>query len=90
MISCQLYDYVEIACLYHYPIKFLLRDGGVIEGIALDTLRNDIAEECIKIKLTSDGTEQLLVLDSILSMQALIENPHFQLVNFELGTASSW
>jgi len=36
-ISCQIHDYIEIACMYGYQVKLKLRNGQVIEGKAMDT-----------------------------------------------------
>lgn len=41
MISCEQYDYIEIVCLYHYPIELTMKSGERINGVALDTKRND-------------------------------------------------
>ncbi|HFU74774.1 MAG TPA: transcriptional antiterminator, partial [Arcobacter sp.] len=27
MISCHQYDYIEIACMYHYPVALTLKSG---------------------------------------------------------------
>jgi Rho-binding antiterminator len=80
MISCSDYDYIEIACMYNYPVKLTLKTGEVIQGSAVDTQRNQQREELIKIK-TANG-EALVVLDSILTLQVSIQNPHFQEVSF--------
>ncbi|WP_331774555.1 Rho-binding antiterminator [Sulfurospirillum sp. 1612] len=80
MISCAHYDYIEIACLYHYDIKLTLKSGEVIEGRALDTARNSDLKECIKIKTSVD--EPLIVLDDIMRLQIKTKNPHFQSVSF--------
>ena len=81
MISCEQYDYVEIACMYNYPIKLILKSGCELKGIAYDTQRNEIREECLKLK--ADKTEHLIVLDTISRMEVLVENPHFRAVNFD-------
>ena len=80
MISCNQHDYIEIVCIYHYPIKLTLKSGDIIEGIALDTQRNDQRDECIKIDI--EGVEQLLVLEEIKMLEVMVENPHLQKVTF--------
>jgi Rho-binding antiterminator len=80
MMSCNEHDYIEIACMYHYPIKLTMKTGEVIAGIALDTQRNDAREECIKVSVA--GAESMLVLDNISTLEVCIENPHFQRVSF--------
>ena len=48
-ISCDLYDYIEIACLYKIPVRLELKDGSFIEGNADDTIINDDKDECMKL-----------------------------------------
>ena len=43
-INCGLYDYLEIACLYHYDLDILLRDGSSFKGNAQTTQTKDGAE----------------------------------------------
>ena len=80
MISCNEYDYIEIVCMHRYPIKLTMKLGEVIEGVALDTQRNEAREECIKVDVS--GTEELIVLDNISRLEVGVENPHFQAVSF--------
>ena len=84
MISCSQYDFIEIVCMYRYPIKLTLRsDVDITEtkGIALDTQQNDKKEECINIEV--EGVERLVVLDEISSLEVCIDNPHFNHVSFD-------
>ena len=81
MISCGNYDYIEIVCLFKYSIEITLKSGEVVSGKALDTAKNSLGEECIKL-LTQDS-ELLVVLDSIAKMKVTMDNPHFQEVAFD-------
>jgi len=83
MISCNQYDYIEIVCLYHYPISLTLKSGDVIECTAQDTKRNDEREECILVSIESSSTQQLIVLDNISTLEVRTSNPHFQKVRFD-------
>lgn len=81
MISCEQHDYIEIACLYNYRVRLTLDSGVQLEGAAVDTVRNQSKEECMKIR---DGSsEHLVVLDSITTMEALVQNPHFKVISFK-------
>ena len=80
MITCNQYDYIEIACMHRYPVKLTMRSDSVIEGIAQDTKRNDFREECILIR--GDQTDTLVVLNEIAKLEVTIENPHFTKVSF--------
>ncbi len=78
MMSCDQHDYVEIACLYRYVVKLTLKSGEEVTGIALDTRRNTQRQECIAIH----HIDNLVVLDAVATMEALVENPHFKRVTF--------
>jgi len=82
MINCNQYDYIEIACMYRYPIKITMNTGEVIECTALDTPRNEAREESIKVN--TEGTKSIVVLDGISKLEACVENPHFRVVSFTL------
>lgn len=81
MISCELHDYIEIACTFRYPIILTLKSGSVIQGVAHETAFNTGRDECIKVELK--GAETLVVLDDLSSMEACVDNPHFRTVTFE-------
>ena len=81
MISCEQHDYIEIACLYNYRVRLILDSGAELEGTSVDTGRNQSNEECIKIRI--GNADNLVVLDSIKTMEVLVENPHFNSVTFK-------
>jgi len=80
-MKCEQYDYIEIVCMHRYPIKLLLRTGIEIIGVGVDTQRNESREECIKMDIK--GTIELIVLDSILTLEVIDDNPHFQSITFD-------
>jgi Rho-binding antiterminator len=80
MISCQQYDYIEIACMYQFDVIITLMSGETITATALDTKRNAANLECIAIKQSGDIT--LVELNQILSLEALKANPHFDKITF--------
>nr|WP_300305997.1 Rho-binding antiterminator [Halomonas sp.] len=80
MIACHLYDNIELACLYRFPVKLSLHNGGSREGSAVDTDFNDQHEECLSLK-TRNG-RKLVVLDDIARMEVLVDNPHFMVLDF--------
>jgi len=82
MISCNDYDYIEIVCMYSYPIKLTMKSTEIIRGVALDTQRNELREECIKIS-AEDESNMLVVLDNIKKLEICVENPHFNEITFE-------
>lgn len=40
MLDCDKHDYVEIVCLYRYPLRLILSNGTVLSGTAVDTRYN--------------------------------------------------
>lgn len=52
-----------------------MKIGGIIEGIALDTLRNESREECMKINV--NGVDTFVELDTVSKLEVSIENPYF-------------
>lgn len=81
MISCSEYDYIEIVCLFRYPVKLTMKVGESIKGVAIDVLRNHSCNECIK--LNTNETDILIELDGIYKLEVLINNPHFTEVIFK-------
>lgn len=81
MMKCEQYDYIEIVCMHRYPIKLTLKSGIEINGVGLDTQRNTNREECIKVAI--DDRISLVVLDTILTLEVTVDNPHFQNVTFD-------
>jgi len=80
MISCNEYDYIEIVCMYHYPINITFKSGELLSCIALDTKRNDKRQECMEVDV--QGVNQLVVLDEVAQLKVMTENPHFQVISF--------
>ena len=78
--SCHLHDYIEIACLYGFEICLRLKSQNIVQGNAMTT------------KIMPDKTEYLFLvvndqslqveLNDILTMQAITQNPHFDLIEF--------
>ncbi|CAM4101633.1 Rho-binding antiterminator [Pseudoalteromonas byunsanensis] len=83
MLSCDEHDYIEIVCMYQYPISLTLKTGQVVSGIAVDTKRNEARQECIQ--LSHDGQTHLVVLDDIFKLTVTISNPHICEITFAVS-----
>ncbi|MFD2097606.1 Rho-binding antiterminator [Corallincola platygyrae] len=81
MITCAQYDYIEIACMYRYPVELTLKSGEVLSGVAIDTQRNSAKQECILVEQKQG--KHLVVLDELVAMEVTVENPHFKRVIFD-------
>ncbi|MGL4475468.1 MAG: Rho-binding antiterminator [Shewanella sp.] len=80
-MNCHQHDYIEIVCLYRYPVKLTLKNTEVIAGVALDTVRNLAKQECIKVEV--NGSDCLVVLDTLAILDVTVDNPHFTRVSFD-------
>ncbi|MEI6709327.1 MAG: Rho-binding antiterminator [Methylococcales bacterium] len=79
-ISCELHDFLEIACMYGYRVKLTLKDQKIIEGTALDVLTTAEKREYLII---DSGQEQRQIESNQLSkMQVLTANALFKEVVF--------
>jgi len=82
-IRCDEYDKIEIACMFHYPVTLVLHDGTSVSGIAQDTKRNVLKQECIVVSVENmASTNKLVILTELDSMTIDIDNPHFHRVVF--------
>ena len=74
-IQCQIYDYIEIACMRHYQLDIELTSGETITGKAITTkIKNK--QEFIVIE-TENEEKQEIRLDLVNSIEPLNENAEF-------------
>ena len=78
-VSCDLHDYIEIACLYGYQVKLTLRDSQILEGKAIDTMTTAEKREFLVI---DNGQKQQLELNRIKKLQVLTPNAQFTEIVF--------
>ena len=83
MISCNHYDYIEIACMHRLNIELVLKNGDSVCGVAADIKRNALKQECIAIN--ASGELKLIELTCISVIKALTHNPYFDNINFEVN-----
>ncbi|ARS48369.1 transcriptional antiterminator Rof [Ectopseudomonas mendocina DLHK] len=65
-LACDLYDYLEIACLHRYRLDIELTDGTHMQGQALNTETTASKEEFLLVR-TAEG-EQRLRMDRLLAI----------------------
>ena len=80
MLSCELHDYVEIACLYRFEIILKLRNKKSVQGIATTTETTPDKQEWLFLE--NKGQIQKFNLTELVSMQAMTTNQHFDRVDF--------
>lgn len=95
MISCDLHDTIEIACMYHFSVELTLKNGECVSGIA-DTIvikkevTNKDRQECIRLVDNTQADEKksplLIPLSTLAFMRALTPNSHFNTISFDEST----
>ncbi|WAR43940.1 Rho-binding antiterminator [Methylomonas rapida] len=78
-VACDLHDFIEIACMYHYQVKLTLKDQTSIEGKAIDTLIGCDKREYLVI---DTGQKQQIELNQLRKLQVLTPKAQFTEVSF--------
>ncbi len=74
-IQCQIYDYIEIACMRHYLLDIELTSGETITGKAMTT-KIENKQEFMVIE-TKNSEKQEIRLDLVNSIKPLDDNAEF-------------
>ncbi len=77
-LTCELHDYLEIACLYRYRVKLHLKDQTALEGVAIDVASRDGHEYL----LIEAGEKRTIDLNELVKLQVLTPNAKFTEVMF--------
>ncbi len=77
-VDCNAFDYVEFACLYRYPVRLFLADGGRIDGTAVDTAVEAGSGEFLVLDI--GGRRKPVRLDTIAELEARVEGAKFSRV----------
>ncbi|MBK8814975.1 MAG: Rho-binding antiterminator [Methylococcaceae bacterium] len=77
-ISCNLHDYLEIACMYHYRVKIELKDNQFLEGKAMDIVTSFGREYLI----IENDKKHLIELTSLVKLKPLTVNAKFGEIHF--------
>ncbi|MCW5598500.1 Rho-binding antiterminator [Nitrosomonas sp.] len=80
IIDCELHDFIEVACMYGYQVRLVLKDQQIIEGQAKDIVTTAEKREFLVIE-NEQGRQQveLITLDK---MQVLTANAKFNEISF--------
>ena len=79
-ISCELHDYLEIACMYGYRVKLTIKGHQTIEGKAIDTLNT--AEKREYLVIDNGHEQQQIELNQLVKMEVLTPDAKFKKVSF--------
>lgn len=80
LISCELHDYIEVACMYGYQIRLILKDQSTMEGKAKDILTDAEKREFMLLE-TESGSRQVELI-SLDKLQVLTPGARFTEVVF--------
>ncbi|TMN34489.1 Rho-binding antiterminator [Pseudoalteromonas sp. S2755] len=80
MISCQQYDYIELACLKRLAVTIEMKDGEVVRGSCENTVVAD-KQECLVLEQESQAVT--VVLAEIANISADTDNPYFTTLRFQ-------
>ena len=83
LISCELHDYIEVACMYGYQVKLFLQDQSSIEGKAKDILTDAEKREFLILETRSGSQQVELVM--LEKMQVLTPNAKFSEIVFQIS-----
>ncbi len=77
-ISCDLHDYLEIACMYKYFVRVELKDKQTLEGKAIDV----VAAEGHEYLIIENDQRHNIELTRLVKLKVLTPNAKFSEVNF--------
>lgn len=78
-ISCELHDYIEIACVYGYQVRLKFKDGQQLEGKAVDIITADKHEYLL---IRNDKEQHSIDLTEVAKLQVLTPHAKFSEVSF--------
>lgn len=74
-LACDLYDYLEIACMHRYQLRIELVEGGELTAQAVTTRTTSSKEEFFVVQ--NEQGEQQLRLDQLLAITPLNHGASF-------------
>jgi Rho-binding antiterminator len=82
-ISCELHDYLEIACMYGYRVRLTIKNHQTIEGKAIDTVTT--AEKREYLVIDNGQKKHEVELNQLGKMEVLTPNAKFKKVSFQVN-----
>jgi Rho-binding antiterminator len=83
ILSCDLHDYLEIACVYKIEVEFMFKDGSNLIGTPVTTSVGKDKKEYLTFNVKDKGSFVSLALLDLKSMQAVELNSYFDKVTFD-------
>ena len=82
ILQCDLHDYFEIACMFHYKLKLLLNNGDIKNGKANNLITKNKREFIFLEALETRSSSHMIALNEISKMTVLNPNARFIEVRF--------
>jgi Rho-binding antiterminator len=79
-ISCELHDYLEIACMFGYRVRLTIKNHQTIEGKAIDIVTT--AEKREYLVIDNGQKKHEVELNQLVKMEVLTPNAKFKNVSF--------
>ncbi len=79
-ITCEQHDFIEVACMYGYQLKLILKDKKVMQGKAIDIVNSTDKGECLVID--DNVNQQHVVLSQLAKLEVTTPNAKFSEVIF--------
>lgn len=86
-LACDLHDYIEIVCMFHYEVLLTLKDGQAVKGRASTTVRDAQSRECIRLVDCEKSCPLDVALAHLAHLQVLTPNARFSEVTFSDQTS---
>lgn len=84
ILSCDLHDYLEIACMFHYQVEVLTIENEVITGIAKDVKTLPDKKEVLILQSEHPQTALIEIrVTSMKHLKVLTPGARFEQVSFE-------
>ena len=80
VISCELHDFVEVACMYGYQLELTQKSGAIVTGKAVDIVSADQREWLVVD--VENGEKQRFDLMTLAKMKVLTPGAKFSEVVF--------
>lgn len=82
-ISCERYDYLEIACLYAYRVRLTLYSGEIVEGKAITTSVNSLRKEVLVLDVgEQQQVKKEVETEKLKTLDVLTANARFKHMDF--------
>lgn len=81
-IACELFDYIEIACMYSYRIRVSVENGKELIGVARTTQIKHKVEYLVLATTEQKGELNYINTAEITHISVLSENTKFKDISF--------